>query len=251
MHTGPGQNFYIQIMILYVNGDSHSAGSELVHIKGRYLIARETDDDDWQVIGESRGRDPHPECVQRSYGKLLADRIGAKFVCDAVSASSNDRILRTTREYLKHNRPDSIIIGWSTWEREEWFHEGTQQWWQINGGGVGFDWPTEFKERYKQYVLKIDHKKSMEIAHTQIWQLHQELDQLDIPHLFFNTYSWFDKEDHLDWEGHYFEPYSKQFTYFEWLRLRGFQRVTPDSYHYGPDAHRAWADFLYQNYFNK
>jgi len=237
-------------VILYVNGDSHSAGSELVHIRdGRWLIARETDHSDWAIIGEARGRDPHLHCVERSYGRLLADRIGADLVCDARSASSNSRIIRTTRDYLKTNRPDYVIIGWSTWEREEWWHEATQQYWQINAGGVGFDWPTEFKERYKNYVLDMDHDRCMTTARRDIWQLHTELQDLNIPHIFFNAFSWFSHVTPLDWSGCYIDPYSKPSTYFEWLKARGFQTVTPDSFHYGPDAHRAWADFLYQNYF--
>jgi hypothetical protein len=237
-------------VILYVNGDSHSAGSELVHIRdGRWLIARETDNSEWTVIGESRGRDPHLECVKRSYGKLLADQIGAEFVCDALSASSNDRILRTTREYLKRNRPDYVIIGWSTWEREEWWHEGTQQYWQINAGGVGFDWPKEFQERYRQYVLEMDHTRAVTNCHAKIWALHQELNTLSIPHLFFNTFSWFTQVTMLDWGNLYIDPYTKNSTYFEWLHNRGFQTVNSESYHYGPDGHRAWAEHLYQNYF--
>ena len=239
-------------MILYVNGDSHSAGSELVHIRdGRWLITRETDDSDWTIIGKSQGRDPHPECVERSYGQLLADRIGAEFVCDAISAGSNARIIRTTNQYLENNRPDFIVIGWSTWEREEWYYEPTNEWWQVNGGGVGFDWPAEFKERYRHYVLDMDHHQCMLDAHRDIWSLHLQLQELDIPHVFFNTYSTFGHVVPLDWADSYYEPYAKESTYFEWLRARGFRTVDPDSFHYGPDAHRAWAEFLYQNYLKK
>jgi hypothetical protein len=236
-------------VILYVNGDSHTAGAELVHVNGRFLVFREDDSKEWAVIGEARGRDPHPECLKRSYGQLLANQIGAEFVCDAVSASSNARILRTTREYLKHSRPDYVIIGWSTWEREEWWHEGTERYWQVNGGGVGHDWPQEFKDRYKDYVANIDFTQCQQRCQQDIWQLHVDLNQLDIPHLFFNTFSHFDRVDRLIWGDAYYDPYWKDSTYFEWLRIRGFQPVNPDSFHYGPDAHQAWADFLAQNYF--
>ena len=33
-------------------------------------------------------------------------------------------------------------------------------------------------------------------------------------------------------------------TYYEWLKNQGFKPVNPEVYHYGADAHRAWADFL-------
>ena len=35
----------------------------------------------------------------------------------ALGAGSNDRIFFTTVEYLNHNNPDVLIIGWTSWVR--------------------------------------------------------------------------------------------------------------------------------------
>ena len=95
-------------MILYVNGDSHSAGAEAINEFGFA-------EDDRLYYG--LGRQPHPDNLRVSYGCNIANELYAILHCDAESASSNSRILRTTRQYLKDFIPDAVIIGWSTWER--------------------------------------------------------------------------------------------------------------------------------------
>ena len=218
-------------MILYVNGDSHSAGAEAVN---SFAFA----DDD--PLYRALGRRPHPNNEKVSYGCLIANKLFAILQCDAESASSNDRIIRTTREYLTQQTPDAIIIGWSTWEREEWLYEG--QYWQINAGGVGDDWPDEFKHRYHDWITSLDHRQKEREAQDKIWAFHQELS--NIPHLFFNSYLALDFTEHRDWGNNYLYPYDDAYTYYHWLSNQGFHTVNPNSYHYGPDAHRAWADFL-------
>lgn len=217
-------------MILYVNGDSHSAGAEAVN---SYAFA----EDDPLYYG--LGRQPHPDNIQASYGCDIANRLYAILHTDAESASSNDRILRTTRAYLKEHTPDLIIIGWSSWEREEWLHDGI--YWQVNAGGVGHDWPDSIKERYHNWILSIDYKQKEQEQHDKIWTLHNELK--DIPHLFFNCFSNFNCTEQ-DWGNNYIKPYDINYTYHHWLAQHGFKTVNPTSYHYGADAHRAWADFL-------
>lgn len=236
-------------MILYVNGDSHSAGSEAVN---SYSFA--VDDPLYWALG----RRPHPDNLRASYGCELANLMGAVLECDAESASSNDRIVRTTYEHLtgvqgmfNGNKPDLIVIGWTTWEREEWWHPETARYWQINGGGVGDDWPEEFKRRYKEFVANIDFTQSMIRTQDKIWDLHKDLQTMGINHLFFNCFEELSKVDIHDWEGCYIEPYHADYTYYNWLKARGFETVRPDSYHFGPDAHCAWAEFLYQTLVQK
>ena len=72
-------------MIVYVNGDSHSAGAEAVN---KFGFAH----DDPQYA--NLGRRPHPENLRASYGALVADTFNAELYCDAESASSNSRIMR-------------------------------------------------------------------------------------------------------------------------------------------------------------
>ena len=218
-------------MLLYVNGDSHSAGAEAVNA---YCFAE--DDPFYHALG----RIPHPDNERASYDCNIANELFAVLHCDAESASSNSRIIRTTREYLKDNKPDVVIIGWSTWEREEWLHDGV--YWQINAGGVGHDWPDPVKEKYKDYVLNLNWPKATAQAHEQIYELHNELLGLDIPHLFFNTYNDFETQEPLEWHDSYIEPYNPNMTYWKWLTDHGFE--SNPSYHFRADAHRKWAEFL-------
>lgn len=218
-------------MILYVNGDSHSAAAEAVN---NYCFAE--DDPFYHALG----RIPHPDNERVSYGCNIANELFAVLHCDAEAASSNSRIIRTTRDYLGNHKPDAIIIGWSTWEREEWFYDGI--WWQVNAGGVGHDWPDVIKEQYQDYVLNLDWTKATQSAHKQIHDLHTELADLKIPHLFFNTYNDFRTEKSLYWHNSYIDPYDPDMTYYKWLSDQGFR--SNESYHFRADAHRKWAEFL-------
>ena len=73
-------------MLLYANGDSHTA--------------------------------------PRSYIDIIGEEFAFEFVNQAQGGCSNASIIRRTRDYLKHTIPDLVIIGWSTWEREEWEQDG-------------------------------------------------------------------------------------------------------------------------------
>ena len=218
-------------MILYVNGDSHSAAAEAAV---PYCFAQ--DDSLYRALG----RQPHPENERVSYGCNLANQLFAIYHTDAESASSNARIIRTTKQYIRNEgTPDAVIIGWATWEREEWLHEGT--YWQVNAGGVGHDWPDVIKERYVDYIANLDPVEAENQAHQDIHQFHTELMDLKIPHLFFNTYNHF-FQVHKDWHNSYVEPYDHDMTYYKWLINNGCKPKS--GYHFGADAHRKWADFL-------
>lgn len=222
--------------MVYINGDSHSAGAEAVN---PHCFA----EDDYLYRG--LGRRPHPDNLQVSYGCHLANMLGAVLHCDAESASSNSRIIRTTGQYLKNNpKPDLVVIGWSTWEREEWFYDDI--WWQVNAGGIGEDWPDAVKQQYKKWVTEFQWQSAMNRSHQYIYNFHQELERLGINHFFFTAYEPWTGVDQFDWNGRYMEPYNPDFTYYNWLTAKGFKTIRPDSYHFGPDAHAAWAEFLYQ-----
>ena len=218
-------------MILYINGDSHSAGAEAVN---SYCFAED------DSIYRSLGRRPHPDNLKVSYGRRLADNLDALLYCDAESASSNDRIIRTTREYIKNTIPDLIIIGWSTWEREEIIYDN--QYYQFTVGCKGIDWSIELKKIYHDWLSTINYKQKEHEAHEKIWAFHNELK--DIPHLFFNTYLAFDFTNQFDWKYNYLSPYDENQTYYHWLSNQGYKTVNPKSYHYSPDAHQSWASRL-------
>lgn len=218
-------------MILYVNGDSHSAGAEAVN---SYCFAED------DILYRNLGRKPHPDNLAVSYGQILANDLGAQLHCDAESSSSNDRIIRTTREYLNTNIPNLIVIGWTTWEREEIQFNG--QYYQFSVGCLGIDWPEEVKKIYRNWLSSINHNEKEQEAHEKIWALHNELK--DIPHLFFNTYLAFDFTKRFNWNNSYLYPYDENQTYYHWLSNQGLHTVDTKSYHYGANAHLVWANHL-------
>lgn len=223
-------------MILYVNGDSHTAAAEAVS------PAAFAEDDGYPELG----RRPHPKNLAVSWGKILADRLKYNFVCDAESAASNYRIMRTTRSWLEQLPPWEeavVLIQWSTWERQEWKY-GSEY---LQLGSSGLDWvPEELHTAYKEFVVSVDWTASQQYWHEQIWQLHQDLRSLQIPHVFFNGNNTFDKIKHQrNWQGNYIDPYGN-FTFDHVLKSAGFSVVNANSWHFGKDAHCFWADFVLQ-----
>ena len=232
-------------MILYVNGDSHTAAAEAANT---YAFA----EDDPALF--YLGRAPHPANLAVSWGRHLSLALRTGFHCEAESASSNTRIMRTARAWVKnYNRYDNalVIIQWSTWEREEWLHNGV--YYQIGASGVDHV-PVELEEKYKDYVRGVDWKQKTQQAHADIWQFHQELKQQDIAHVFFNGNNDFFKiQDRLDWGKNYIGPYNSDQTYDAVIRAKGIDTVMPGSWHFGPDGHSVFnrfiLDYIIQNKF--
>jgi hypothetical protein len=141
-------------MMLYVNGDSHSYGSGI----------------------ESPNK----------FSDIVAQEFTYDIVNDATAGASNQRILRTTYDYLKSRNPNLVLIGWSSWEREEWNHQ--EQYYNVNSSGHD-ELPDELQTYYKEWVTQ-QTQETLNIKsqqwHNQIYQLHQELEQKNINHLFFN-----------------------------------------------------------------
>ena len=92
-------------MILFTNGCSFTFGDELSNSK------------------------------QESYPNLLSNNLGCdKFINYADNGSSNDKILRTTLDFLlNHETYDHlyVVIGWSGISRSEWYDDYNNQWQKI------------------------------------------------------------------------------------------------------------------------
>jgi hypothetical protein len=221
-------------MILYVNGDSHTAGAEAVNV---HAFA----EDDPKLF--YLGRAPHPDNLAVSWGKTLSLALRSGLRCDAESASSNTRILRTTREWLAgggNAHPDQlVIIQWSTWEREEWLHN--KIYYQVGASGTDHV-PQELQEKYRNYVIGTDWRSKTEQAHKDIWQFHNELKDQNIKHIFFNGNNDFSTiTDQKEWGVNYFGPYDPAQTYDAILRSMGIDTVMPNSWHFGRDGHSNFA----------
>jgi hypothetical protein len=142
-------------MILYVNGDSHAAAAECVNSHSWAM-------DDRLYWG--LGQQSHPDNERASFGCELANWLNAILYLDAQAGCSNQRIMRTTRNWLQQqDRVDDVfvLIQWSTWERQEWFYEG--EWWQVNASGIDHV-PAELQDEYREFVIGIDWRQATESA---------------------------------------------------------------------------------------
>ena len=219
-------------MILYVNGDSHTAGAEAVN---PHSFA----EDDPNL--EHLKRLPHPDNLAVSWGKKLSTMLKMGFHCDAESASSNDRIIRTTKQYLENHKDVFVIIQWSTWEREEWLID--DEYYQVNASGIDIV-PDSHKDKYKEYVANVNwHTKTTE-AHEKIIEMHDYLTDRNIPHIFFNGNNNFSRiSNQYEWGTTYVRPYD-QFSFNDYLISEGIETILPGSYHFGVDGHTKWANFM-------
>jgi hypothetical protein len=226
-------------MILYVNGDSHTAAAEAVN---PHAFA----EDDPSLF--YLGRAPHPDNLTVSWGKTLSLALRSGFRCDAESASSNARIIRTTREWLSEggaSHPDQlVVIQWSTWEREEWLHNGT--YYQVGASGIDHV-PQDLQEKYRNFVIDTDWESKTKQAHNDIWEFHNELKQQGVRHIFFNGNNDFSTiTDQQDWGKSYIGPYDPKMTYDALIRAQGIDTVAPNSWHFGKDGHSFFNRFMLQ-----
>ena len=204
-------------MILYVNGDSHSLGAM------------------------------KDKSIGQSFVDVIADKFNLPIINHAEHASSASRIIRTTREFFSKNDPKDImvLIGWGTWEREEWEYNGKyynimQHWYK--------HLPDELLEKYNAWITSltpdsIDEKSRS--VHKEIYALHQFLMKRNIPHLFFNCmYNFFGikESEMVDWNNCYIGPYTNDLSYYWYLTNKHFE--SDHWYHFGADGHQTWADFL-------
>ncbi len=224
-------------MILYVNGDSHSVGHGIHHENGMTY-----EDANYRDIGEA----PHPANIASSYGALVAGKIGADLVCQARSGGSVARVIRMTKQFVFQTRGNLfVLIGWPSFEREEWLHNGV--WYQINAGGHDV-LPSELQLRYKQWVDRwsegYNYNQRQKEIHQQVVEFHQWLKHHNIKHLFFNCSQNFE-DPTVDFGDNFVYPYvdnGVRSDYVNWLRRQGFKT---DSWgHFGADGHQAWAELL-------
>lgn len=230
------------MILLYVNGDSHTAAAEAMV---RHAFAED------DPVYEQLGRQPHPDNLEVSWPMVLSRSWPAILCCEAESASSNQRIIRTTKSWIEQQRADRlektlVIIQWSTWERQEWLIDG--RYYQITASGID-DVPAGHAQHYKEFVSSVDWTKVTNQAHDEIWQFHFWLERSNIRHIFFNGDNDFSAVSHKSrriWGTSYIAPYDKDGTYSAWCRNQGMRTVSRKSWHFGKDAHSKWAAFMLQ-----
>ena len=83
-------------------------------------------------------------------------------------------------------------------------------------------------------------QKTLE-AHEKIYDFHNWLSDNNIDHVFFNGNNTFgDIINRKYWGDCYYEPYESSFDH----KLRDKFKKRNGGYHYGPDAHTHWADYM-------
>lgn len=198
--------------------------------------------------------------------EILAKKYDCHYENQALPGASNQRIIRTTLERVRHLDPEStlILIGWSSFERTEWFFRG--QWHQISGHD-------EYEVHPELATLRIQHTDSwwsednhecwrrQADQHWAIWVFHQLLHDLGFSFLFYQGCQTFffdgcpqqDLDFKLSWiqDTWAHDPYVQvtesnerlvdSFSHF--AARNGFQHVDNNA-HFGADAHEAWAQYL-------
>lgn len=203
-------------MILYVNGDSHSHGMSIK--------------------------------PKETFAYLVAEKFKYQVENRAQIGSSNQSIIRTTLQDLEKTTPDFVLIGWTTWEREEWLHQGN--YYNVNSSGHD-SLPEDLQERYKHWVLEQSPdqlKSKSQQWHEKIYEFHKTLTTKKIKHLFFNCmYNFFgiDQTHQQDWNNSYLDPYDNDSSYYWYLNKQGYK--SDPWFHYGADAHWAWAQRLIEH----
>lgn len=221
--------------MIYFNGDSNVAGTELV-------------DPDRGITG------------------CLARRLGMQYQNHAFGGASNDRIYdttmadlfdRSTQKPLLKWRPDLVVIGWTQFNRIQWFL--VDQWqsgefWEINNIGVGIPLPENFQSRYQFWQEHVHRDGHWQVVmshywHNKIFNMHCLLDYFKIPHLFFNAFDCFSTENVLpeqrDWNDRFMSPYDQSLIYVPWCTRKGFTEITPGHHHFDETGQSAWADCMY------
>ena len=215
---------------LWVNGDSHTAGSY------------------------------SPHNVENPFAKQLANQFNLEYTNISLPGGSNQRIIRTTVEALPDLNPAEtfILIGWSSWERTEWYWDNT--WHQICGD-PGYQMPDFARQRWQQHAEHYrnqfdnpvsDHDvwtKSKEQEHA-IWVFHKLLKNLGYKFLFFlgcaNTFRWESTQSFsskLPWEPDTWahDPYMP-LGFSDFCQEKG--HVKDALWHYDQAAHNDYAEFL-------
>lgn len=196
-----------------------------------------------------------------------ADILAQQFDLDlenlALPGGSNQRIIRTTLERLPNFDPKNtvIMIGWTSFERTEWYHSGQ---WHAVINSMEYGMPDCVRQQARAHITAWNQDldraqfRMMQEQHAAIWNLHRLLMALGFQHMFYQACDtmFFDgcpEQDEaftLPWQGDTWlhDPYvicepgglRRLENFSSWCRAQGFAHC--DQYqHFGADAHRAWA----------
>jgi hypothetical protein len=242
-------------MVLLVNGDSHTAGSEIDY-------------------------NEQQECKEKAWGKHLADKLNMDYCNLAKPGSSNQRIVNTTQDWIISNilldkkyKPEDIhvMIMWSGFDRDQIYVQDMNQLVDI---GISTD-VTLFKTKmtkelgdyHRSKILLQDHFYSCFNALSMVYNFSNWLVSLNIKHTFINGLYHFYDMDYVNNEftNHpSFEMYVRIITAFGEEKINkflGFYDLSNVYYHhllpkkefdrspfghFREDAHIYWTELVYK-----
>ncbi|MDC3304978.1 hypothetical protein OAV13_00490 [bacterium] len=229
-------------MILIANGCSHTAGAEIEEpLQG--------------------------ECYDKAWPKKLADSLAFKHVNLAISGASDDRVVRTTLEYIsklkkshKFNpRKIFVAINWPGLHRTELYQTSDEEpgfWddgWMPMVIGNEETYKTQCSQSafafYKTWVIRQNNHQATIKFYSNILLLQNLLIANNIKYLFWNSSMTVpDNFPHyLNEINHKRFPHilEKEKCFTEMLELNGFKHSLFAKWgHYGEDAQEWFADFL-------
>lgn len=178
----------------------------------------------------------------------FANLVDQSFRCWAKNGASNYWIDSHIEYFLSDTswpNDTCLFVGWTSFEREEW------PWLYSNisvCGGPDFGIPEPMKARYNQWkeTLTDDYMQAcIDLWHERIFQVHEQLRDSNIPHLFWTTYNNFKSvQDQRDWHGSFYKPYDVDGCMVKWFDANDIKAIDSDPFHYDPSAHQAWATEL-------
>lgn len=268
---------------LYVNGCSWSAGNEL-ELSPEFLTFmqqngwRRQDDTDsfnWNLI-DSTGKlvsrvEYHWDKFNWAGGlqQLLSEHRPVNLVNQAAGGGSNDRILRTTTEYVKSLPADKrqstlIVIGWTVADRSEIM---VDQHWQRFNPTERFSSTVDINQlndtvriaQYDQYqqhyvTTAFNDRQRIHNYFQTVYLLSNLLDHLGIPYYFFNALpAWWSADfdlaaefaDDINWAESHRNIHKIYDSMFEYVRENNLP-VAPYG-HPLSSSHRAWSSHLYHH----
>jgi hypothetical protein len=235
-------------MILYCNGDSNTYGSEIMPpgfalAWPSLVITPSPDAADLRQIDIYRHT--------KAWPGVLGQHLGATIINDAAPGGSNQRIVRTTLEWLARNhgtirqKPEEVVvvIGFTESCRYEFHDDAAGRWTSIGPNFVHFP-----ESLLKAYYGRFHSDKASEIGFWQdIIHLQTLLDRLGVRHLFFASYRPLGRSLTPDIAG-YLRPLISDSgllsdTSMHHACFAAGCRKAP-GHHFLEDGHALWADVL-------
>lgn len=271
---------------LYVNGCSWTAGDELeldpeFHQLLVDNVCTISPQDNWTLI-DAQGK--HVGATSDFYNRLnwpgrLAQKLKVSdFFNHATGGGSNDRIFRTTIEYIRGLSPEQcaqtlIVIGWTVVDRREIYLNHDNNWhrWNTNETfSVTLTKPHTLDahlihmldDHHKDYITTLFSKHERYMSYFNLsFALSKILQAMNIRHLFFNAlplhWNIFADSDfcqmyepQLAWQDNdnqNFLPHRDNMNNF--VAVKQFNRGP--GHHPLADGHRAWAEYIYEHLINR